>query len=147
MLSANQRDELIERFRVPEPRIALGLALVGIASASLDVSDGLLADLGHIAETSEVRIEVDAARVPLPPALSPLWPGQMDRIICATTAGDDYELAFTTPPDKRITVAEIARRLGVTVTEIGMVMPGKGIDLLDSAGKSVPVQRKGYRHF
>jgi thiamine-monophosphate kinase len=135
---------LIGRYRVPEPRVALGQKLRGIASAALDVSDGLLADLGHIAEVSEVHIAVDAARVPLSPALKRFWKGNVGR---AATAGDDYEIAFTAPRAKRARVLAAAKAARTKVTEIGFVMQGRGVALLGPGGKPMKVEKKGWEHF
>ncbi|MDF2781719.1 MAG: thiL, partial [Geminicoccaceae bacterium] len=83
--------QLVERYRLPQPRLALGQTLRGLASAALDVSDGLLADLGHILETSAVGAEIHAAALPLSPAARAL-PGVRE---AALAGGDDYELLFT----------------------------------------------------
>jgi thiamine-monophosphate kinase len=93
-ISAAAREELVGRYHLPQPRLALGQSLRGLASAALDVSDGLIADLGHIAETSKVRIAAEAARIPLSPALRALWGEAQAK---AATSGDDYEIAFTNP--------------------------------------------------
>jgi len=146
-LSEADRDFLVGRFRRPEPRVGLGQALIGLASASIDISDGLLADLGHIAEASDVRIAIDAARVPLSPGLAVLWPDATERITRATTAGDDYELAFTVPPEKCAAVVRAAGEAGVPIEEIGVVTKGRGVNLRDSAGRSIPVSRPGFEHF
>jgi len=130
--------ELVERYRLPMPRLALGLALRGIASAALDVSDGLIADLGHIAEVSGVRIVVEAARIPRSPALRALWGDGNEAILRAATAGDDYEIAFTVPPRDEIPAG---------VSRIGVVEKGAGIVLLDAEGREIAVPRAGYRHF
>jgi thiamine-monophosphate kinase len=144
-LKARKREAfLIQRYRVPEPRVALGEKLRGIASAALDVSDGLLADLGHIAEVSEVHIAVDAARVPLSPALRRLWKGDVVR---AATAGDDYEIAFTAPRAKRARVLAAAKAARTKVSEIGFVMSGRGVALLGADGKPLPIRKKGWEHF
>lgn len=137
--------ELVARYRLPEPRLALGPALRGIASASLDVSDGLMADLGHIAEVSKVRIEVDAARIPLSKALRGLW-GE-EAASRAAVAGDDYEIAFTAPAPRRADVANAAARSGVAVSEIGRVAAGEGAVLLDASGREIVLARSGYTHF
>ncbi len=137
--------ELIARYRVPEPRLALGPALRGIASASLDVSDGLIADLGHIADVSKVRIEVDAPRIPLSKALEALWGAEA--AARAAIAGDDYEIAFTAPASRRADVANAAARSGVAVAEIGRVAAGEGAVLLDASGKAIALVRGGYAHF
>ncbi|HEX3943987.1 MAG TPA: thiamine-phosphate kinase [Rhizomicrobium sp.] len=138
---------LVRRYRLPEPRTRLGPALLGLASASVDVSDGLLADLGHIAKTSGVRIEVEAARLPLSPALQRLWPNVAERAVRATTAGDDYEIAFTAPPGRRPDIMQIAAASSTTVSEIGRVVAGTGVALLDSEGHEMQIGRPGYVHF
>lgn len=136
---------LVARYRVPEPRLGLGQALRGVASASLDVSDGLMADLGHIAGVSKVRIEVDAARIPLSQALKALWGA--DAALHAATAGDDYEIAFTAPASRRGEVSAAAARSGVAVAEIGRVKAGEGAVLLDAQGREIVLARGGYTHF
>ena len=144
---AGAADPLVVRYRLPAPRLSLGRSLRGIASAGLDVSDGLLADLGHIAEVSQVRIVVEAAAIPRSPALRALWGETPQAIVRAATAGDDYELAFTAPPSMRSAVAKAAARAGVAVTEIGRVEAGQGICLVDAQGQEIGVPRAGYAHF
>ena len=146
-LDQRQRDTLIAGYRLPQPRLPLGQKLVGMASAALDVSDGLIADLGHIAEVSGVRIAVDAARVPVSPEASALWGTSNEAIARAATAGDDYEIAFTAPAAKRDQVLAAAKAAGVPVTEIGSVEPGEGVVLLDAKGASIPLARAGFTHF
>jgi thiamine-monophosphate kinase len=146
-LPEEQRDYLVRRFQLPEPRMVLGQALVGVASASLDVSDGLIADLGHIAQTSNVRVEVEAARVPLSTALLSLRPDAENRIVRATTAGDDYEIAFTAPPERRSEIIAAAARAAVPLTEIGRVSEGEGVALLDPEGNEITITQSGYAHF
>lgn len=135
---------LIGRYRQPTPRVALGKALRGIASATLDVSDGLLADLGHIAETSHVHIEVEAALIPRSLPLQQLWPDR-DGVIRSVTAGDDYEIAFTAASETAVFSAAAAA--GVSVSKIGRVEAGEGVVLLDQAGAAIPVGKPGYTHF
>ncbi|MBS0274536.1 MAG: thiamine-phosphate kinase [Proteobacteria bacterium] len=142
-IAAGDRKTLTSRYQLPTPRLALGKALRGTATASLDVSDGLLADLGHIAETSKVRIVVEADRIPL----SGAWKEFGAPLLSAVTAGDDYEIAFTVPSAKRHEVLQLAHRAGAVITEIGRVETGSGVALLDSSGGEIPVSRKGYRHF
>ncbi|MBL6939628.1 MAG: thiamine-phosphate kinase [Alphaproteobacteria bacterium] len=143
-LKAKKREAaLIARYRVPEPRVALGLRLRGIASAALDVSDGLLADLGHIADVSNVHVAVIAERVPLSQALR-RFDGDVVR---AVTAGDDYEIAFTAPRGKRTQVMAAAKAAGVRVSEIGFVAKGRGVALLGQDGRVMPVVKKGWEHF
>lgn len=140
------KDFLVHRYHEPRPRMWLGQALRGVAHAALDVSDGLLADLGHIAEVSGARIEVQAHRLPLSAALQAVWGSDNDARAKAATAGDDYEIAFTVAPRFAEDAVKAARG-AAAITEIGRVVAGKGVVLLDEAGREIPVDRKGYAHF
>ena len=133
------REQLIARYRVPEPPVEFGPMLRGLASAALDVSDGLIADLGHIAEASGVRIVVEAECIPRSPQLAALWGNGEDAIVRAATAGDDYEIAFTA-------TVPIADPL-TPVSCIGRVDRGAGVVLLDARGAEIAVPRPGFRHF
>jgi len=138
---------LIERYLLPEPRVSLGRRLRGIATAALDVSDGLLADLNHIAGVSGVGISVEAARLPLSAAYIRQNGDQIAARVEAATGGDDYEIAFTAPPERRETIARIAAETGIAISEIGRVETGTGVLLVDAKGQPVPVERLGYVHF
>lgn len=140
-------DCLINRYRLPSPRLALGKALRGIASAALDVSDGLIADLGHIADVSGAHIAVDASRIPLSDALKSLWGNGTEAAAGAATSGDDYEIAFTAPASARDRVLAAAQQAATAITEIGRVEAGHGVALIDSAGHEVPLARQGFTHF
>lgn len=142
-VSSSDGEWLVSRYQLPTPRLGLGSALRGLATAALDVSDGLLADLGHIGETSNVGLSINADRVPLSEALTAAG----GSVVPAVTAGDDYEVAFTVPPSKRRDVLRIASVTGTLVTEIGRVTAGSGVALLDSSRREIPVSEKGYRHF
>lgn len=133
---------LIGRYRQPAPRVDLGAKLRGLATAAADVSDGLLADLGHIAETSAVRIVVEADAVPRSAALLAADP---EGLVRAVTAGDDYEIAFTAAVPERVVLA--AARAGVPVTRIGRVEAGAGVVLVDGQGAEIAVPRAGFTHF
>ena len=128
-------------------RLALGRALRGLASARLDVSDGLMADLGHIAAVSKVHIAVEAAAIPRSAALRALWGESAEAIARAATSGDDYELAFTAPASSREPILAAAAAAGVPVTEIGHVEPGEGVHLLDETGVELSILRSGWTHF
>lgn len=141
------RAQLISRYQLPEPRVILGPQLLGIASAALDVSDGLLADLGHIAKLSEVRIALDAAKIPVSTATRALWGQGEAAVVRAATSGDDYEIVFTAPSSARSRLEELSRTSGVAITEIGRVEGGSGVHLLDDKGKAIAVPRTGYTHF
>lgn len=131
----------------PQPRIPLGLALRGLASAAIDVSDGLLADLGHLLEASGCGAELDAVRLPLP-----ALPGSVEArfgMDCLLSGGDDYELVFTAPEAARPRVASVAESLRLVLTRVGKIVesePG-GLRLLDEFGGAIPVTKRGYDHF
>jgi thiamine-monophosphate kinase len=142
-VAAEARAALLGRYRLPSPRLALGQALRGVASAVIDVSDGLLADLGHILETSGVGAELRADGLPLSAAARDL-PGAAD---AALAGGDDYELLFTAPPDRRDAIATLATRLRLPLTRIGAIHAGQGLRVLDAAGRELPVAHTGWQHF
>jgi thiamine-monophosphate kinase len=132
-LSEADRDSLIVRYRVPEPPVSFASALRDIAHASVDVSDGLIADLGHVASASGVRIIVEGERVPLSAPLKAFWGDNV--LQRAVTAGDDYQIAFTAPPG-----------LAGRFTHIGRVEAGQGVSLTFN-GAEIALPSRGYRHF
>ena len=135
----------------PEPRIALGLALRGIAHAALDLSDGLAGDLLHILERSNLRATVDADAVPRSAALRRLSPEIQRR--CTLAGGDDYELCFTAPPAARASMEAAGRAAGVPVTRIGTISAlhtaadRPAIDWCDAAGAPLTLTLQGFDHF
>jgi thiamine-monophosphate kinase len=143
-LNETQRDQLIARYRIPEPPVAFGLRLRSLASAAADVSDGLIADLDHIASASSVGITLDAQAIPRSEALRAWWGDSIEAIIRAATAGDDYQIAFTADPAREKEI--MAGADGVLVTRIGTVTAGEGVHLLHQ-GQPVPMPKSGYRHF
>ena len=145
-LTEAQRDYLAGRYRLPQPPVAFGAKLRALAAAAIDVSDGLVADLGHVARASGVKIVLDAAAVPRSPALRALWGDGEAAIIRAATAGDDYQIAFTANPARQVEIDVAARATGVAVTRIGAVEAGEGVELVQD-GKILEVRSPGYRHF
>jgi len=137
------RAYLIARYRLPCPRLALGQALRGLASAALDVSDGLLADLGHILETSQLGAEIRADALPLSPAARAL-PGAR---AAALAGGDDYELLFTAAPERRPRIEALARELAVPLTRIGRTDAHSGLRALDQEGREISIAATGWQHF
>ncbi|MBU8540252.1 thiamine-phosphate kinase [Falsiroseomonas tokyonensis] len=138
---------LASRYRLPQPRVALGLALVGLARAAMDVSDGLVQDLGHLARAAGCGAVIEAASVPLSaPAQAALAadPALLPRIM---TGGDDYELLFAADPADSDRVLAAAAEAGVPVTRIGVFVAGQGVRLRDPAGHDVPLPASGWSHF
>ncbi|GEJ57649.1 thiamine-phosphate kinase [Anaeromyxobacter diazotrophicus] len=133
------------RQRRPAPRLALGLALRGLATACLDVSDGLLQDLGHLCAASGVGARVELARLPGPPARAAARAGQ-DPLALACGGGEDYELLFSAPPRRAGAVAAAAARAGVAVTHIGALVGGGGVRLLDARGRTHTARARGHDH-
>jgi thiamine-monophosphate kinase len=146
-LAGEERQVLISRFQLPEPRVELGPRLAGIAHAMLDVSDGLVADLGHICDASGVGARVALSGLPLSPAARQIAAATPDLPLRLATAGDDYELLFTAPPEASETILRLAAELRLPLTAIGEIEPDVGVRLVDVEGKVVPVAATGYRHF
>ena len=143
---ADTRETLVARLNRPTPRVAAGLALRDRASACIDVSDGLLADLGHVASQSGVAIEIDAVRLPASPALLALFDAE-ERLALQAAGGDDYELAFTAPPARAADMLRDLARSDCGATRIGQVVAGHGVRLLDADGSEIAVSRRGWEHF
>jgi thiamine-monophosphate kinase len=167
------RAYLIERYRLPRPRLALGAALRRLAHAAIDVSDGLIADLGHVLEASNLGAEVRADLLPLSPAARffadvdagvpslpnapaavPSSPGAREAaqasagvFQAALGGGDDYELLFTAPEARRREIEDLSQQLDLPLTRIGRLVAGDSCRVIDAAGEEVAVLDKGWRHF
>ncbi|MBO6766512.1 thiamine-phosphate kinase [Maricaulis sp.] len=138
--------ELVSRYTHPMPRLTAGLALRGIATSAIDISDGLLADAAHIAETSGLGLEIVADRVPLSaPALAWLDAGGEGGLGRLLSGGDDYELLFTAPASRRAQVEALS--LDAPVTRIGRAVAGEGVTCLGPDGEPVTIDRAGFTHF
>jgi thiamine-monophosphate kinase len=146
-LAAEHRAALTSRFRVPEPRVELGLRLVGLAHAMIDISDGLLADLGHICQTSHVAADIELEALPLSPAARTILDREPDLRASFAGGGDDYELLFTAAPSASDAIEQLSAELHLPITRVGLIEPGEGVRLLDAAGRVIPVAEPGYRHF
>ena len=129
----------------PQPRVALGLALRGLASAALDISDGLAQDLGHILAASGVGAELRVADLPLSPALSTLPATTARR--SALSGGDVYELCFCAPPAARDAIDALSARLSLPLTRVGRIDAGCGLRVVDETGIELPSVRGGFDHF
>lgn len=147
-LSREDVVHLVRRYREPEPRCSLGPRLRGVASASLDVSDGVVADLGHLCGQSGTGARIEMDRLPLSDAARRAVEGQPELLQLIVGGGDDYEILFAAPPERARQVAAAAAEASVSVTRIGEVREsGEGVRLVDRAGQPIPLKQLGYRHF
>ena len=146
VLPGSLRDRCIDLLQRPLPRVELGLALQrrGLAHSTIDISDGLLADIGHIAERSRLDIEILLEQLPgLPAGVDAALARE-----CQLAGGDDYELAFTAAIEKRMAISALAIELDLPLWRIGHVAAGHGkVRLLDGQGAVLPSRRKGFDHF
>ncbi|MCC6716023.1 MAG: thiamine-phosphate kinase [Gammaproteobacteria bacterium] len=143
---ADSGSALTRRFLRPEPRVALGQFLRGIASSAIDVSDGLAADLRHVLEASGRGAEVDLARLPISASLRACERGDA-AIERALGGGDDYELCFTVPPGRESALGAWRAQDGVPLTRIGTVVARPGLRFVEAGGRVVDRHIAGYAHF
>lgn len=137
------RDDCLAALHQPQPRIALGLALRGIANSAIDISDGLLADLGHILECSKVGAELEAE-------LLPIVDEGVEKDIAqhsALSGGDDYELCFTAPAAERDRLAALSGQLELPLTRIGRIRAQQGWIVHSGDGSEMKIGKDGYDHF
>jgi len=131
---------------LPTPRLELGIALRGIAHSAIDISDGLLGDLGHILERSHVGASLEFAALPTLPVVQAYLHEAVARD-CVLAGGDDYELCFTAPTGKHDAVLAAAESAGVAVTRIGQIHAAAGLTVRDADGQALPFEHTGYDHF
>lgn len=147
-LPEQARQSCLAALHQPQPRIALGLALHGIAHSAIDISDGLYADLGHILECSNVAAEVRYDKLPV----SSLFASGGDELAelaqhCVLSGGDDYELCFTAPDTRRDEIAALAASLHLPLTRIGKIVSGTGCKVRKADGSVMTMKETGYDHF
>jgi thiamine-monophosphate kinase len=169
---------LINRYLTPQPRISLGISLRNIASSAMDISDGLVQDLGHICTASNVGAVIYADKIPCHRTCLEFRCSEAKTVVfenrtasvhsstCGVEAqktlfaasnsrnyehvlsgGDDYELLFTAPPDKRNTIENLAKSLSLQLTCIGKATSGNSVQVLDENGKEIALNKKGFSHF
>lgn len=149
-LAADPAGHLSDRYRLPRPRLALGAALVGLARATMDVSDGLVQDLGHLcrAAAEPCGAEIEAEAVPLSPAARAALAAEPGLLPLMLTGGDDYELLFAVPAGAGPAVQAAAAAAGVPATRIGRFVAGPPeVRVLDAGGRPMPVPKGGWSHF
>jgi thiamine-monophosphate kinase len=147
-LDPRQREHLLRRYLLPQPRNALALALRQHASAAMDVSDGLVGDLGKLCSVSGVRADIEVERVPLSEAARAAVAAEPSLMETALTGGDDYEVVATVAPAALAALVAAAEAAGVALTEIGTVRPeGRGAHFLDRSGKALLFKQPSFSHF
>ena len=144
-LPEEHRRRAVHHLNRPAPRIRAGVGLRGLASACIDVSDGLVADLGHILEASEAGARIRLDRLPLPPAYDSVF-GKIGWE-AALNGGDDYELCFTVPPAQEAAFRQAAAQFGVACSYLGDIEAEPGLRILDPAGQLHVPARTGFDHF
>jgi thiamine-monophosphate kinase len=145
-IDAPELERLLPSLHQPQPRVALGLALRGIASSAIDISDGLLADLGHILARSTVGAELLWTHIPHAKLQhSDLHLSHIQQM--ALAGGDDYELCFTAPAHFHDNILEIGKQLDVQLSCIGHIMAGEGLIVRDAAGVEIKLTQQGFDHF
>lgn len=146
-LSSMHAEFLLARYLLPQPRNRLAQELAGLIHAAIDISDGLAADLGHVAQTSAVAAEIQLSKVPLSDGAAAALDLRAVSIADLISGGDDYELLFTAPSGNRPALAALERTTGDKITRIGRIVSGKGVVFADQTGGSIWLKRPGYRHF
>ena len=146
-LSTAQRQHLVSRYLLPQPRNALAEAVCAHASAAMDVSDGLAGDLAKLCRASNVAADIDVARVPLSDAAKAVLEDEAGAIEPVLTGGDDYEIVCTVPAAKAEDFRTAAQAANVAVTEIGQIKAGEGARFLGTDGKALSFKRASFSHF
>jgi thiamine-monophosphate kinase len=146
-LAADAEGHLARRYRLPEPRLALGQALRGVARAAMDVSDGLVQDLGHLCRAAGCGAEVIADAVPLSAAASAALAGDAALLPLILTGGDDYELLFAAAPEDADAVRAAGEKAGVPVARLGRFIAGEAVVVRDASGAALSLPQGGWSHF
>jgi len=141
---------LIDRYRLPQPRVSIGSELIDIATASVDVSDGLVADLRHVCVCSGLSAVISAPSVPLSPAARAAVESDPRYLLTALTGGDDYEIIFTAPATAARRVDDLSSTTGIPITAIGYMTasdtPGT-VTVLDELECPMTLPSEGWTHF
>jgi thiamine-monophosphate kinase len=146
VLTERDYREAVMRLYEPTPRVALGQALRGMATSAIDISDGLIADLGHICRLSGVGATVELGSIPVSEIGARHFNDDAG-LTAIVAGGDDYELCFTAPANSRESIEDLTDVLGMPLTRIGQIKRGKGVSLLGADGKPMKIDGRGYDHF
>ncbi|MDR1529467.1 MAG: thiamine-phosphate kinase [Burkholderiales bacterium] len=149
ILGAGVLSQMRKRLETPQPRVELGLQLRGVATAALDISDGLIGDLRHILDASAVGAYVDLATIPRSPILDRLLNADARPLAlhCLLAGGDDYELCFTAPPSKRNLLENIGKNLTLSLSRIGVITKETGLVILDERQRILDKPPHAFDHF
>ncbi|MFQ5935867.1 MAG: thiamine-monophosphate kinase [Acidiferrobacterales bacterium] len=145
-LTPREREVVLRQLDYPQPRVIVGTTLRDVASSCIDLSDGLLADLGHVLEASDVGARIGLDRIPV----SPIYRNHLNTIggwDLAITSGDDYELCFTVPQAKSAELEQRLAQCACPVTHIGDIDAEPGLRVIDVSGRLYKPKRRGYEHF
>ncbi|RVU39211.1 thiamine-phosphate kinase [Hwanghaeella grinnelliae] len=145
-LNWNARYYLVQRYELPDPPVALGAALIGIAHAAMDISDGLVADLAHMADASDLRAMIHAISVPVSDAAAEILSDCPDRLPSVLSGGDDYQILAAVPVAAEDAFLSAARKHSVAATRIGEFKKGSGVSVLDADGAELALAQTGYSH-
>ncbi len=145
--SETYKKKLINHYYCPNPRLCMRTILREFATASADISDGLLADTEHIATASSIRITLEQAQIPFDDEALAAFDQNPDLSNHLLTGGDDYEIVFTAPKASREAILVASKDLQCPLIRIGHCHDGRGLQLLDKYGKQIHISQKGYKHF
>ncbi len=145
-LNQDEQNFLVSRYHSPSPAIELAKILSTIATASADVSDGLIADAAHIAKASSVKLQIEVELVPISKPAKQALVNNIADMETLIAGGDDYELIFTASPSKRSAIDEIATKAQLSITKIGSVLKGESVEIL-RGGEALNLAKTGYKHF
>lgn len=150
VLTPQEAQTCLNRLDKPTPRVNLGQHLQKLAHSAIDISDGLLADLGHILQSSAVGATVDFEHIPCNSSLKKLMtehPVYELAVDCLLAGGDDYELCFTAAADNHEALVQLSQQSNIRLSYIGKIIAGRGLTVLTAAGVPIYYERKGYDHF
>ncbi len=145
-LEPSELAKCLTALNLPVARVELGQRLIGLVHSAIDISDGLLADLGHILECSKVAAIIEMKEINCSAVLEKYLP-QSQVINCLLAGGDDYELCFTAPKAKRGKIKALSQETGISLTRIGRIDTGEGLVVLDTTGNAITLETTGYDHF
>ena len=145
-LEPSELAECLNSLLLPVAQVDLGRRLIGLANSAVDISDGLIADLGHILECSNVAATINMNKVNCS-VIVKKYLSQPQVINCMLAGGDDYELCFTVPKEKRSKIDVISQETGIPLTRIGKISTGEGLVIFDATEKPIILETTGYDHF